>query len=49
MGIDTSNSQMHVQMMTELLFENNGLHLSGAGNEIFLNAICAAVGQFKIN
>ena len=45
MGIDTSDSQVYVQMMTELLFENNGL--SGAGNEISLNAICAAIEQFK--
>ena len=31
----------------DLLFENDGVHLSRAGNEIYLNTICAAIEQFK--
>ena len=36
-----------INPIDELLFECDNVHLSQAGNEIFLNAIRAAVEQFE--
>ena len=37
-----------INPINEFLFKCDGVHLSQAGNEIFLHAICAAVENFKI-